>query len=88
VVAEHRIPVILRHLEQQVVPQNASVVDQHDRRSQFRRHLVDRSLYLVVLADVGTHRHRAAAGRSDGLNRGAAGSGVQVKHGEGRTIHG
>ena len=51
--AEHRVPVVVGHLEQQVVAEHAGVVDQHRGRAELGHDLVDRGLDLVGLAHVG-----------------------------------
>ena len=61
--AEHHVPVVLGHLEQQVVADDPGVVDQDRGRAEFGGDLADRGLHLVGLADVGAHGDRAAARR-------------------------
>jgi hypothetical protein len=52
------------------------------RPAQLLRHRGDSGFYLVVLADVSTHREGPAARGGDGLHRGTARAGVQVEHGD------
>src|SRR5690348_6774062 len=86
--AHNRVPVVVGHLEQQVVADHAGVVHQHGRLAQFGGHPLDRGPDLVAVAHVGTHRERAAARVGDLLHRPGAGGLVQVEDGHGHPVRG
>jgi len=77
--AKHHVPVVLGHLEQQVVPDDPGVVDQDHRRAEFRGDLAHRGRHLFGVAHVGAHRDGAPTGRGDRVHRRRAGTGVQVE---------
>src|SRR6201996_8653857 len=69
---QHGVPVVVGHLEQQVVAEQAGVVDQHGGGAQLAGRPADRRLDLVGLADVGTDPHGTATRVGDLLDRAQA----------------
>jgi hypothetical protein len=63
----HGVPVILGHLEQQVVASDASVVDQHMQPTQVFEHTGDRLIDRRSICHIATH--------ADGLCRAQSGGG-------------
>ena len=61
----HDVPVVLGHLEEQVVPQHAGVVHQDLQAAQFSDHPGNGRIDLVGLAHVGTDADRATPGSID-----------------------
>ena len=55
-------PVVVAHLEQQVVAQHAGVVDQDLQAAELAGQGVDRRLHLVALGDVGAEGEGGPAG--------------------------
>jgi len=52
------VPVVVGHLVEQVVADDADVVDQHGRRAQLAGHPADRGLDLLGVGHVRAHRQR------------------------------
>jgi hypothetical protein len=86
--AHDRVPVVVGHLEQQVVADHAGVVHQHGGLAQLGGHPLDRGQDLGAVAHVGAHRERAAARVGDLLHRPGAGRLVQVKDCHGHPVRG
>jgi hypothetical protein len=86
--AEHRVPVVLGHLEEQVVAEHARVVDQHGGRAELGGDLRDRGLDLIGLADVGAGGDRAAAGGGNRVDGVSAVALLQVEHGDRHPVGG
>src|SRR6266704_1201440 len=85
---EHRVPVVLGHLEQQVVADHPGVVDQHDGRAELGGYPRDGGLDLVGQADVGADGQRPAACRGDRLDGAAAVALLQVEHCDSHPVGG
>src|SRR5216684_1413800 len=85
---EDRVPVVVGHLEQQVVADHPRVVHQHGRLAKLLGHPLDRPRDLVALAHVGAHRERAATGVGDLLDRPRARGLVQVEDRHGHPVRG
>ena len=88
VYAEHCVPVLPGHLEQQVVADHASIVDQPRGRPQVSGHRAHCCLHLVSPADIGTDRDRLTASRGDGIHGGTASVGLQVERGDRHPVPG
>ena len=86
--AEHRVPVVLGHLEEQVVAEHARIIDQYHGRAELRGDLRDRRLDLVRLAHVRAHGERAAASRGDRVDGAGAFALLQVEHGDRHAVSG
>ena len=86
--AEHRVPVIERHLEQHVVPDHTRVVDQDRNRAELLGDLVDGGLHLVGITDVRADSQRLAAGRRNRIDGRAAVAFLQVEHANGEPVRG
>jgi hypothetical protein len=77
---EDLVELLVRHLEQEVVTQDAGIVDQNGRRAEGLGDLLDRSVDRVLVGDVGFETERFAAGFLDGGN-GLIG-GAHIKNGD------
>ena len=84
--AEHRVPVVVGHLEQQVVPQHAGVVDEHGRRAEIGHDAVDRRRDRLRIRHVRSDRDRATAGGVDLPDGVRARRLIQVDHGDRMAI--
>src|SRR6266540_1502891 len=88
VYAYHRVPVLVGHLEQQVVPGDPGVVDQYGRRPQLGGDAFHRGVDRLGVAHVRADREGAATGGFDRLHGVAAGRFLQVEHGHGEAVGG
>jgi hypothetical protein len=83
-----RLPVVLGHLEQQVVAQHAGVVDQHGGAPSSATDPLGRGRDLGRVGDVGADGERGAAGVVDAGDGAGAGALVQVHHGDRHAVGG
>ena len=73
------VPVLDRHLEDQVVADDAGIVDQDGRGTKLHRDSFHGSLDLIGLADVDTHGEGTATGRRDRQHRLGARAFIEVQ---------
>ena len=80
------VPVGLGHLEDQVVADDARVVDEHDGRAELVGHPGDAGLDLRGVGDVDPDPDGAAAGVADPRGDRLAGRLVEVEHRHGEPV--
>ncbi len=78
----HHVPVVGRHLEQQVVAQDAGVVDEDGRRAELVGNAGDGALDALLVGDIAADGQGVAAGGLDGLDRCRASGFVEVEDGD------
>jgi hypothetical protein len=82
------IPVLQRHLEDQIIADDAGVVDQDGRGAELKRDLFHGSLDPLGRADVDCHSDGSATGRGNRRHRLGARGLVKVQDGNGVPIPG
>ena len=86
--AHHRVPVDGGHLEEQVVADDAGVVDQDGRLAQLGGDSLDRGLDRLLVGDVDADRECPTAGLLDLRHDGLAGVLIEVEYGDRETVLG
>jgi hypothetical protein len=82
-----QVPVIVGHLEQQVVAGDPRIVHEHRRRAHVRGDAVDGRLHGHGVADIGSESQRPPSRTRDALDRILTGGLLQVDHGNGEAVH-
>ena len=83
-----QVPVVFGHLEQQVVANDARVVDEDDGGAELRNDAGHGRVHLVCFGDIHTHAEAPAACRFDRRDRCCASGFVKVEDGDGIPVLG